>query len=147
MWVETCARRKEWNRHVVRCKGCKVIEQIEHSTNLRRQLINGQADGESEAKGQEVKPPPALSISQNDARAALYRRRIREWQKDKDPVKSIELWLQAIREKGGRTLFERNRRQQVDGSFLVAWCTSFQLEVSYAKNNRHAWILWLLTFR
>ncbi|KAI7826598.1 hypothetical protein BC939DRAFT_491767 [Gamsiella multidivaricata] len=40
-------------------------------------------------------------------------RRIRESQKDKDLVKSIELWLQAIREKRGKTLFDHKPREQM----------------------------------
>ncbi|KAI8362450.1 hypothetical protein B0O80DRAFT_100408 [Mortierella sp. GBAus27b] len=71
---------------------------------------------------------PSVLITYDNVRGAMYRKRTTNSQKASNIVTSVERWIKQIQDNGGKGLFQTN----ISGdpkSFLVAWCTGFQLRV------------------
>ncbi|KAF9964847.1 hypothetical protein BGZ73_001701, partial [Actinomortierella ambigua] len=66
--------------------------------------------------------PNGFHITYDSVRGALYRHKAELYQKDKDVVKSVKLWLEDVERKGGKTLF----KPEYQRGFLVAWTSAFQ---------------------
>ncbi|KAI8349830.1 hypothetical protein B0O80DRAFT_428851 [Mortierella sp. GBAus27b] len=69
---------------------------------------------------------PSVLITYDNVRGAMYRKRTTNSQKASNIVTSVERWIKQIQNNGGKGLFQTN----ISGdpkSFLVAWCTGFQL--------------------
>jgi len=65
-------------------------------------------------------------------------------QKANDIVTSVERWIKQIQDDGGRAFFKNH----IDGdlkSFVVAWCTGFQLRVSVRQTFSNLILLSLFT--
>lgn len=75
-------------------------------------------------KGQ-VSISNGLFIKKDDVRHAVYRHRLKGFQKDSDVLKSVNLWFNEITASGGETL---SLTQFHDG-FVFGWSTAFQLHV------------------
>lgn len=80
-----------------------------------------------------------LFINTDHVRQALYRKKIMEYQKDKDVVKSVKLWFKDIEDKGGKTMFVEDATLT---GFAYGWCTKFQRKVNVVHaGSIHTWLL------
>ncbi|KAI8357387.1 hypothetical protein B0O80DRAFT_496160 [Mortierella sp. GBAus27b] len=71
---------------------------------------------------------PSVLITYDNVRGAMYRKRTTNSQKASNIVTSVKRWIKQIQDNGGKGLFQTNMSGDPK-SFLVAWCTGFQLRL------------------
>ncbi|KAG0195928.1 hypothetical protein BGX28_000358 [Mortierella sp. GBA30] len=87
-------------------------------------------------ENEELAAPPGFFIKYDDVRRGLYRKRKTVSQKSTNAVQSVALWIDDIESKGGKGVFLTDMDERQPSTFMTAWCTSFQLKDSVAKEMR-----------
>ncbi|KAK3805237.1 MAG: hypothetical protein JOS17DRAFT_768795 [Linnemannia elongata] len=72
--------------------------------------------------------PPCLYMLYDDVRTVVYRNRTQLSRKAVSPSYSVKLWLDQIKDEGGKSMFKDEAAQSKD-HYLFAWCTRFQLKI------------------
>lgn len=72
--------------------------------------------------------PPCLYMLYDDVRTVVYRNRTQISRKAISPSYSVKLWLDQIKDEGGKSMYKDEAAQDND-RYLFAWCTRFQLKI------------------
>jgi len=64
----------------------------------------------------------------DDVRTVVYRNRIKQSRKALNKTYSVKLWLDQIKDEGGKSMFKEEVVKDKE-LYLFAWCTKFQLKV------------------
>jgi hypothetical protein len=72
--------------------------------------------------------PISINIEHKDIHSALHRRRRAASQLHANSAESVRRWLCKIEEENGKTRFIQ-RGVVGENSFMIAWCSLFQLQV------------------
>ena len=71
--------------------------------------------------------PPSYLVKYDDVRRALYRKHRKEFTRLQDTT-SAECWMKEIEQRGGKG-WCTDRIDNNPKTYMIAWCTRFQLQV------------------
>ncbi|KAG0364119.1 hypothetical protein BGZ54_007822 [Gamsiella multidivaricata] len=69
----------------------------------------------------------------DNVRAVLYRSQTDQSRKALSPIRSVQLWLEQIKDEGGKSMFKEPFKDAIEAHrehYLLAWCSKFRLKVA-----------------
>ncbi|KAF9920166.1 hypothetical protein FBU30_010047 [Linnemannia zychae] len=90
----------------------------------------------SQIENNEIATPPAFLFKYSDIRNALYKHRTIGARKHANALQSVRLWMTAIQEEGGRSVFNEDVTHLDGKHYMIAWSTQFQIKVQVANQMR-----------
>ncbi|KAK3810386.1 MAG: hypothetical protein J3Q66DRAFT_391483 [Benniella sp.] len=92
--------------------------------HIKNELLSSDEDLQSRSES----VPPSYLVKYDDVRRALYRKHRKEFTRHNNAVTSAECWMKEIEQRGGKG-WCNDRIDNNPKTYLIAWCTRFQLQV------------------